>query len=69
MTKVSASMERLKDFPYASPQRQDFFLNYHNTNLFQKLPKVNKDLAEKLLDAEDSILEKKTSKVILPYST
>ena len=41
---------------------------YH-INLFQKLPKVNKDLAEKLLDAEDSILEKKTSKVILPQST
>ena len=39
---------------------------YH-INLFQKLPKVNKDLAEKLLDAEDSIMEKKTSKVILVH--
>lgn len=28
----------------------------------QKLPKVNKELAEKLLDAEESILAKKTEK-------
>ena len=28
----------------------------------QKLPKVNKELAEKLLDVEDSIVEKKTAK-------
>ena len=37
--------------------------NYQVLIEFQKLPKVNKELAEKLLDAEESILEKKTKKV------
>ena len=31
--------------------------------ILQKLPRVNKELAEKLLDAEESIVEKKTKKV------